>query len=113
MWHLRFFGTILAVLTLQGLMGSQTALAVDPVLSKLSMGQPQVMRGLDGSFQLAVMGNNVVPMDIPPEKSPEKAQPEKPVVKKNLTVKERYLQMRELNPALTSLQKRFTLMPDE
>ena len=38
---------------------------------------------------------------------------EKPVIKKNLTVKERYLQMRELNPALTSLQKRFTLMPDE
>jgi hypothetical protein len=35
------------------------------------------------------------------------------VIKKNLTVKERYLQMREVNPKLTALQKRFSLMPDE
>jgi hypothetical protein len=82
MWHLRFFGIILAVLTLQGFMGIQTALAADPALSNLSMGQSQVMRGLDGSFQLAVMGNNVIPMDIPAEKTPEKAQPVKPAVQK-------------------------------
>lgn len=42
-----------------------------------------------------------------------KAQDNKPVIKKNLTVKERYLQMREVNPKLTALQKRFSLMPDE
>lgn len=42
-----------------------------------------------------------------------KAQDNKPVIKKNLTVKERYLQMREVNPKLTVLQKRFSLMPDE
>ena len=42
-----------------------------------------------------------------------KAQDTKPVIKKNLTVKERYLQMREVNPKLTALQKRFSLMPDE
>lgn len=42
-----------------------------------------------------------------------KAQDNKPVIKKNLSVKERYLQMREVNPKLTALQKRFSLMPDE
>lgn len=42
-----------------------------------------------------------------------KVQDTKPVIKKNLTVKERYLQMREVNPKLTALQKRFSLMPDE
>ena len=42
-----------------------------------------------------------------------KVQDTKTVIKKNLTVKERYLQMREVNPKLTALQKRFSLMPDE
>ena len=31
-------------------------------------------RGLEGSFQLAVMGGRTVPLDIPPEKFPEKVQ---------------------------------------
>lgn len=43
----------------------------------------------------------------------QKPQDEKPVIKKNLTVKERYLQMRDLNPSINNLQKRFSLMPDE
>ena len=43
----------------------------------------------------------------------QKPQDEKPVIKKNLSVKERYLQMRDLNPSINNLQKRFSLMPDE
>lgn len=43
----------------------------------------------------------------------QKPQDDKPVIKKNLTVKERYLQMRDLNPSINNLQKRFSLMPDE
>ena len=55
---------------------------------------------------------NVKDLQLKIEVEP-KAQDIKPVIKKNLTVKERYLQMREVNPKLTALQKRFSLMPDE
>lgn len=82
MWHSRFFGTLLAVLALPGFMESQTALAAYPTSSELSMSQPREIRGLGGSFQLAVMGGSAVPLNIPPEKSPAKAQPAKPVVEK-------------------------------
>lgn len=55
---------------------------------------------------------NVKDLQLKIEVEP-KAQDTKPVIKKNFTVKERYLQMREVNPKLTALQKRFSLMPDE
>lgn len=98
MWHSRFLGTLLAVQALLGFMESQTVLAAYPTSSEFSTSQPQETRGLDGSFQLAVMGGSAVPLDIPSvdilpeksletvppdissEKSPEQAQPAKPVV---------------------------------
>ena len=43
----------------------------------------------------------------------ENLAPEKPKVQKPLTPKEKYLKMREVNPKLTELQKRFDLRPDE
>ncbi len=86
MWHSRFFGTILAVLAFPGFMGSQTVLAAYPDSPEFSMSQPQGTRGLEGSFQLAVMGSSTVPLDMPPEKSPAKVQPEKPAVKKPIAV---------------------------
>jgi len=82
MWHSRLLGTLLAVLALLSFMESQTALAAYPTSLEFSMSQPQEIRGLDGSFQLAVMGNSAVPLDISPERSPEKAQPAKPAVEK-------------------------------
>ena len=86
MWHSRFFGTILAVLAFPGFMGSQTVLAAYPDSPEFSMSQPQGTRGLEGSFQLAVMGSSTAPLDMPPEKSPAKVQPEKPAVKKPIAV---------------------------
>ena len=80
MWHSRFFGTLLSLLALLGFMESQTALAAYPTSSEFSMSQTQETRGLEGSFQLAVMGDRAVPMDMPPEESTEKVQPEKPAV---------------------------------
>ena len=80
MWHSRFFGTLLAVLAILCCIGGQTVLAAYPASSQLSMSQPQETRGLEGSFQLAVMGGNTVPLDTPPEKSAEKVQAEKPAV---------------------------------
>jgi hypothetical protein len=85
MWHSRFFGTLLAVQALLGFMESQTVLAAYPTSSEFSTSQSQEIRGLDGSFQLAIMGGSAVPLDIPqvdilPEKSPEKIQPAKPAV---------------------------------
>lgn len=82
MWHFRLFGATLAVVALSGFIESQTALAVHPASPEFSGSQSQETRGLVGSFQLAVMGNNVVPLDMPSEKSSEKAQPEKPVIEK-------------------------------
>lgn len=82
MWHSRFFGTLLAVLTLLGFMESQTALAAYSTSSEFSMSQPQETRGLDGSFQLAVMVGSAVPLDNPLVKSSETVQPEKPAVAK-------------------------------
>jgi hypothetical protein len=82
MWHFRFFGTILAVLALLGFMESPTALAAQPDSSEFSMSQPRDTRGLVGTFQLAVMGNNAVPLDMPVENFSQKAQPEKPAVEK-------------------------------
>jgi hypothetical protein len=79
MWHSRFFGTLLAVLMLSGFIGSQSALAAYPN-SEFSISQPPAAHSLNGSFQLAVMGNSAVPLDIPLEKSPEKVQPAKPAV---------------------------------
>lgn len=80
MWHSRFFGTLLAVLALLGFLESQTVLAAYSTSPAFSMSQPQDTRGLDGSFQLAVMGGS--PLDTPQQKSPKKVQPEKPAVEK-------------------------------
>ena len=74
MWHFRFIRTILAVLALLGFMESQTALAAYPFVSEFSMSQPQETRGLDGSFQLAVMGNSAVPLAISYGEIPQKGQ---------------------------------------
>ena len=83
MWHSRFFGILLVVLALLGFMGSQTALAAYPTPSEFSMSQPQETRGLAGSFQLAVMGDSAIPLNIPPQQSPKKAsKPKKKKVKK-------------------------------
>jgi hypothetical protein len=82
MWHLRFFGTQFAVLALLSFMGSQAALAGYPASSEFSMNQSQEARGLDGSFQVAVMGSSTSPLDIPTETFPKKAQSEKPVIEK-------------------------------
>lgn len=79
MWHLRFFGTQFAVLALLSFMGSQAALAGYPASSEFSISQSQEARGLDGAFQLAVMGSSTSPLDIPTETFPKKAQP---VIKK-------------------------------
>lgn len=43
----------------------------------------------------------------------KKKAPKKPKPKRPLTPKEKYLKMREINPALSELQKRFDLRPDE
>ena len=86
MWHSRFFGTILAVLAFPGFMGSQTVLAAYPDSPEFSMSQPQGTRGLEGSFQLAVMGSSTAPLDMPPEKSPTKVQPEKPAVEQPVAI---------------------------
>ena len=76
MWHLRFFGTQFAVLALLSFLGSQTALAgYHPASSEFSISQSQETRGLDGSFQVAVMGSSTSPLDIPTETFPKKAQP--------------------------------------
>jgi len=80
MWHSRFFGAILAVLALLGFTGGQMALAAYPTSLEVSMSPSQETRGLDGSFQLAVMGGGTAPLDMPPEKSPAIVQPAKPVV---------------------------------
>ncbi len=80
MSHSRFLGTLFAVLALLGFMGSQTALAAYPTASEFSMNKQT--RGLDGSFQLAVMGGSAIPLDMSPEKFPEKVQLEKPAVEK-------------------------------
>ena len=82
MWHLRFFGTQFAVLALLSFMGSQAAQAGYPVSSEFSMDQSQEARGLDGSFQVAVMGSSTSPLDIPTEKFPKKAPSKKPVIEK-------------------------------
>jgi hypothetical protein len=82
MWHSRFFGTVLAVLMLSGFIGSQSALAAYPI-SDFSISQPPAAHSLNGSFQLAVMGNSAVPLDIPLEKTPEKVQPAKPAVEQS------------------------------
>jgi hypothetical protein len=80
MWHFRFFGTILTVLALLGFTGSQAALAAYPISPEFSMTQAQEALGLDGSFQLAVMGNGAAPLDIPTKKFPTKVKSEKPAV---------------------------------
>ena len=82
MWHLRFFGTQFAVLALLSFMGSQAAQAGYPVSSEFSMDQSQEARGLDGSFQVAVMGSSTSPLDIPTEKFPKKTPSKKPVIEK-------------------------------
>jgi hypothetical protein len=82
MWHFRFFGTILTVLALLGFMESRMALAAYPISSEFSTNQAQEVLGLDGSFQLAVMGNGAAPLDIPTEKFPKKVKSEKPAVEK-------------------------------
>ena len=105
MWHSRFFGTLLAVQALLGFMESQTVLAAYPTSSEFSTSQPQEIRGLGGSFQLAVMGGSAVPLDFPPVdilpekspeavplstspgKSPEKVQPAKPAVEQPAVTK--------------------------
>jgi hypothetical protein len=65
-------------------MESRTALAAYSISSEFSKNQGQVTSGsgLDGSFQLAVMGNGVAPLDIPTEKFPKKVESEKPAAKK-------------------------------
>ena len=85
MRHSRFFGTIFSVLALLGFMESQTVLAAYPTASEFSTSQPQGARGLEGSFQLAVMGSSVTPLDMSSEKSAEKVQSEKPAVKTSKT----------------------------
>ncbi len=80
MWHSRFFGALLAVLALPGFTGGQMVLAAYPTSLEVSMSPSQETRGLDGSFQLAVMGGGTAPLDMPPEKSPAIVQPEKPVI---------------------------------
>ena len=47
-------------------------------------------------------------IDVDRKMAPEKPKPQRP-----LTPKEKYLKMREQNPALSDLQKRFDLRPDE
>ena len=71
MWRSRFFGIMFSALALLAFMGSQTALAAYPTSSESSMSQQT--RGLDGSFQLAVMGCGAVPLDIPKSSEVEKA----------------------------------------
>ena len=89
MWHFRLFRTLLTVFALLGFVGSQTALAAYPVVSEFSVNQPQETRELNGSFQMAVMGNSTNPLDIPAQKITKKAQPKaqssKPAVKKRKT----------------------------
>ena len=82
MWHFRFFKTMVAVLALLGFMGSPGTVVAYPIASEFSMSQLPETRGLDGSFQLAVMGNSVVPLDIPTEEFPKKVKSEKPAVEK-------------------------------
>ena len=83
MWKFKSLGTPLAALALLGFVGSQPALAAYSMSSEFSSHQPQEFRGLDGSFQLAVMGNSGDPLSIPTETfHKKKAQPEKPAVVK-------------------------------
>ena len=82
MWHFRFFGTVLTGLALLSFVESPTAVSAYSTTSESLMSQPQETRGLDGSFQLAVMGNGAVPLDMPTEKFPKKVKTEKPAVKK-------------------------------
>lgn len=82
MWHLRFIGTQFAVLVLLGFMGSQAAQAGYPASPDFSIKSSQPARGLEGSFQVAVMGSNTLPLDIPKGTLPSKAQSEKPVTEK-------------------------------
>jgi len=56
------------------------ALAAYPTSLEVSMSQSQETRGLDGAFQIAVMGSGTAPLSMPPEKSPAIVQPAKPVV---------------------------------
>ena len=83
MRHSRFLGALLAILALFGLMESQTVLAAHPNLSEFSMIQPHDTQGLEGAFQLAVMGGSTVPRDAALEKpvkvAPLETTPEKPV----------------------------------
>jgi hypothetical protein len=80
MRHSRFLGAILSVLALLGFTGGQTALAAYPTSSEYSVSQSQGIQGLEGSFQLAVMGSSATPLDMPAENSAETIQPEKPAV---------------------------------
>ena len=93
MRHSRFLGALLVVLALLSFVGSQAVLAAYPT-SEFSMSQSQGARGVEGAFQLAVMGGStapsamptekpveVAPVVIPQEKSVEKVEPEKPAVK--------------------------------
>ena len=94
MWHSRFFGALLAVLALLGFVDNQAVLAAYPTSSEFSKSQPQRVRGVEGAFQLAVMGGSTAPsamptekpvkeapVVVPQEKSIKKVQPEKPAVK--------------------------------
>jgi hypothetical protein len=46
------------------------------------MSQSQSARGLDGSFQIAVMNGTTTPVDNPPEQPPAEVEPEKPAPEK-------------------------------
>ena len=73
MWHSRFLGAILAVLALLGFVENQAVLAAYPTSSELPMGQSQGARGVEGAFQLAIMGGSTAPSAMPTEKPVEVA----------------------------------------
>lgn len=87
MRYFRFLGTILTVLGLLGFIGSQTALAGYPISSEFSMSQPQSARGLDGSFQIAVVNGSTTPLGNPPEQPPAEVESEKPALQKPKAVR--------------------------
>lgn len=67
-------------------------------------------KGLLMDYLRQQFGDNELTMSVVVDK---KLTPEKPKPQRPLTPKEIYLKMREQNPALTDLQKRFDLRPDE
>lgn len=78
MWHFRFFGAIAAVLALLGFMEARMALAAHPSSLESSLDLSPGIPAKAESFQIAVMGNSAIPMDMPSEPFVKKAPSQKP-----------------------------------